>query len=219
MNRMKRIGDMSLKGSDRCYLRHRRRMTAPATSSLSLKGSDRCRSLSGCWPSCEAIVPQGAAHRVNLSRHSVPSHCTIWSLNVALSQPFSLSENPISIAHGVAFEHYLLRHSVPHSNATSFGSRQSLKGSDRYSLRHRRRICAATSTLRSPKGSYVYCRWHRHWQMGHTATIPSLKGSDKYGIIYSHNLQYYASITRTSLHSSGIPHQVQFCNHPRRRSA
>lgn len=179
---------MSLKGSDRCYLRHRRRMTAPATSSLSLKGSDRCRSLSGCLASHEAVAPQGAAHRVNLSRHSVPSHDTIWSLNVDLSQPFSLSENPISIAHGVAIEHFLSRRAAPHSNAASFDSRQSLKGSDRYSLRHRRRICAATSTLQSLKGSYVYCRWHRHWQMGHTATIPSLKGSDKFDIIYSHNL-------------------------------
>lgn len=146
-----------------------------------------CRSLSGCWPSCEVVVPQGAAHRVNLSRRSAPSHGTVSSLNVDLSQPFSLSENPISIAHGAAIEHFLSRRSAPHSNAASF-SRQSLKGSDRYSLRHRRRICAATSTLRSLKGSYVYCRWHRHWQMGHTATIPSLKGSDKYDIIYSHNL-------------------------------
>ena len=130
-----------------------------------------CRSLSGCWPSCEAVVPQGTAHRVNLSR------------------PFRLSgDYSSSIAQGVAFEHYLLRHSVPHSNAASYGSRQSLKGSDRYSLRHRRRICAATSTLRSLKGSYVYCRWHRHWQMDHSIATPSLKGSDKYDIIYSHNL-------------------------------
>lgn len=159
-----------------------------------------CRSLSGCCPSREAIAPQGTA------------------VGVDMSQPFRLSENPISIAHGAAIEHFLSRRSAPHSNAASF-SRQSLKGSDRYSLRHRRRICAATSTLRSLKGSYVYCRWHRHWQMDRTSTTPSLKGSDKYGIIYSHNLQYYASITRTSLHSSGIPHQVQFCNHPRRRSA
>ena len=121
-----------------------------------------CRSLSGCWPSCAAVTPQGAARGVNLSRHSVPSHDTIWSLNVALSQPFSLSENPISIAHGAAIEHFLSRRSAPHSNAASF-SRQSLKGSDRYSLRHRRRTCA-------------------------TSTTPSLKGSDKYDIIYSHNL-------------------------------
>ncbi|MDD6581087.1 MAG: hypothetical protein PUF10_00220 [Bacteroidales bacterium] len=147
-----------------------------------------CRSLSGCWPSCAAVTPQGAAHRVNLSRRSAPSHDTIWSLNVDLSQPFRLSGNLTSIAHGVAIEHFLSRRSAPHSNTASFGGRQSLKGSDRYSLRHRRRTCAATSTLRSLKGSCVYCRWHRHWQMDHPIATPSLKGSDKYDIIYSHNL-------------------------------
>ena len=89
---------------------------------------------------------------------------------------------------GAAHRVNLSRRSAPHSNTASFGGRQSLKGSDRYSLRHRRRTCAATSTLRSLKGSYVYCRWHRHWQMDHPIATPSLKGSDKYDIIYSHNL-------------------------------
>ena len=152
---------LSLKGSDRCYLRHRRRMTVPATSSLSLKGSDRCCSPSGCCPSRKAIAPQGAARGENLL------------------QPFRLLGNSSSITHGVAIEHYLSQHSVPHSNAASFGGRQSLKGSDRYSLRHRRRTCAA-ATPSSLKGSYIYCLWHRHWLMVRPVTIPSLKGSDRY---------------------------------------
>ena len=98
-----------------------------------------CRSLTGCRPSRRVVAPQGAARRVNLL------------------QPFRLSgDYSSSIAHGVAIEHYLSRHSVPDSNTASFYGMQSLKG------------------------SYIYCLWHRHWQMATTTHTTSLKGSDRY---------------------------------------
>ncbi len=98
-----------------------------------------CRSLTGCCPSREAIAPQGTA------------------VGADMSQPFRLfGDYSSSIAHGVAIEHYLSRHSVPDSNTASFDGMQSLKG------------------------SYIYCLWHRHWQMATTTHTTSLKGSDRF---------------------------------------
>lgn len=145
-----------------------------------------CCSPSGCCPSREAIAPQGTA------------------VGVDMSQPFRLFGDSSSITHGVAIEHYLSQHSVLYSNATSFGGRQSLEGSDRYcwwhrhwlkvrtatiqslkgsnkhTLRHRRRIIPDHLQSLSLKGSYRYCLWHRHWQMTTATLTPSLKGSNRY---------------------------------------
>ena len=129
-----------------------------------------CCSPSGCCPSREAIAPQGTARRVNLL------------------QPFRLSgDYSSSIAQCVAIEHYLSRHSVPDSNTASFDGIQSLKGSYIYCLWHRHWQMATTTHTTSLKGSNRYTLRHRR-RFSMASPLASLKGSDRFELNHSCNI-------------------------------
>ena len=116
----------------------------------SLQGSDRyfllrylfCCSPSGCLPSREAVNSQGAAVGENMFQHFVlPSVAELFSRERSLQ------------GSGRYFQRYRckMRRSVP-----SCGAVQSLKGLDRYSLRHGRRIAPADTSSMSLQGSNRY---------------------------------------------------------------
>jgi hypothetical protein len=92
----------------------------------SLEVSDRCVSLSGWCPSREAFATQDAARGIYLSRHSVPSRGAVWRLKLSCHpEPERLGQI------------YLRHRRKAYASVTPL---MSLKGSDRYTLRHRRRF-------------------------------------------------------------------------------
>ena len=114
----------SLKGSYIYCLWHRHWQMATAPHTTSLKGSDRfedeiCRSLTGCRPSRRVVAPQGAARKVNLSRHSVPDSNT-----ATFDDMQSLKGSYI---YCLWHRHWQMA-TAPHTT--------SLKGSDRIKLNH-----------------------------------------------------------------------------------
>ena len=131
-----------------------------------------CCSPSGCLPSRMAVNSQGDAIGENLLRHSVPSsivelfrggqglQCSgrysLLRYSFCSSPSGCLPPRVAVNSQGAAIGENLLRHSVPLGGAI-----QSLQGSDRYFLRHRRKI-------RPPVPS--------------CGAIQSLKGSDRYSL-------------------------------------
>lgn len=98
-----------------------------------------CCSPSGCWPSREAVAPQGDA------------------VGVDMSQPFRLLAVAEPYRHGVSLkssDRYCRWHG--HRLMVRAAPIQSLKGSDRYTLRHRRRMLPIAFSSMSLKGSDRY---------------------------------------------------------------
>ncbi len=155
-----------------------------------------CCSPSGCLPSRVAVNSQGAAIGEYLLRHFVPfSIAELFSGGESLQSsgryfllqysfccsPSGCLPSRVAVnSQGAAIGEYLLRHFVPFSVAELFSGGVSLKGSDRYFLRHRRRILPANTPSMSLKGSDRYFLRHRRRIVPASTPSMSLKGSDKY---------------------------------------
>lgn len=110
-----------------------------------------------------------SAKAVGMACSCVQNHtCTQYSFCVSLSGCLSahVSDNPQGAAIGV----YLSRHSVPSLTASS-SNNKSLKGSNRYTLRHGRRINPSDHPSPSLKGSDRYYPVAQPWDLHTTKTL------------------------------------------------
>ena len=110
-----------------------------------------------------------SAKAVGMACSCVQNHtCTQYSFCVSLSGCLSahVSDNPQGAAIGV----YLSRHSVPSLTASS-SNNKSLKGSNRYTLRHGRRIITSDHPSPSLKGSDRDCPMAQPLNLHTTKTL------------------------------------------------